>query len=624
MNKLIKKSFISFLGIAYGTTFILGCDQGSIRDENTSLIQDSNTPVEAVALSVEQRAKQFIEKSEKILREQYENYARNAWVQANFITFDTEILAASASEKMTQTLVQLANEAKQFNELKLSEELSRKIEKIKLTLTLPAPSDAAKTKELAKIESSLSSIYGAGKYCKSEAECLTLGQLSNTIATSRNPEELLEAWLGWRTVSQPMREKYTRMVELANEGSIELGFADTGHMWRSKYDMEPDAFSSELDRLWNQVKPLYDALHCHVRSELNEHYGSEVVNLSKPIPAHLLGNMWAQSWGNIYPLVKPEGKDSSIDVTEKLQRKNLDAIEMVKYAEKFFTSLGFEALPQSFWERSLFVKPQDRDVQCHASAWNIDSLDDLRIKMCIQVNGEDFVTIHHELGHNFYQRAYNQQSILYQQSANDGFHEAIGDTIALSVTPDYLQQIDLIDEVPSAENDLGQLMRMALDKIAFLPFGLMIDQWRWKVFNGEIKPDAYNQGWWNLRTQYQGVMAPTARSENDFDPGAKYHIPANTPYSRYFLAHILQFQFHRDLCKLSNYEGPLHRCSIYNNKTAGKKIEEMLTMGSSQPWPEALAVISNQKEMDATAILDYFAPLKTWLDEQNAQRQCGW
>ncbi len=268
-------------------------------------------------------------------------------------------------------------------------------------------------------------------------------------------------------------------------------------MWRSKYDMTPQAFEIEVDRLWNQVKPLYDSLHCYVRWNLTKKYGASVVAPGKPIPAHLLGNLWAQEWGNIYDLIAP--KDASgrgFDLSEILKkRKDIDELAMVKFGERFFTSLGFAPLPQTFWERSLFVKPRDREVVCHASAWDIDDVNDLRVKMCIEKIADDFTTIHHELGHNFYQRAYNTQPFLYKNSANDGFHEAVGDTIALSVTPGYLVTVGLLGKEPPASSDISLLLRDALDKVAFLPFGIMIDKWRWKVFSTEVTPDQYNKAW---------------------------------------------------------------------------------------------------------------------------------
>jgi peptidyl-dipeptidase A len=387
--------------------------------------------------------------------------------------------------------------------------------------------------------------------------------------------------------------------------------------------MPPDAFAKELDRLWEQVKPLYVSLHAYVRSKLRDKYG-DAVPANGPIPAHLLGNMWAQDWSNIYDLVAPKDADPGYDLTKILKDRKTDPLQMVRFGESFFTSLGFAPLPDSFWQRSLFTKPRDREVVCHASAWDVDNVEDLRIKMCIDITEEDFSTIHHELGHNFYQRAYNKQPILFRDSANDGFHEAIGDTIALSITPEYLKKLGLIETVPDTSKDVGLLLRRALEKVAFLPFGLMIDQWRWKVFSGEVTPQNYNKVWWELRQKYQGVAPSVARDEKDFDPGAKYHVPANVPYTRYFLAHILQFQFHRALSQTAGCKDPLNRCSIYGSKAAGAKLNAMLELGSSKPWPEALAVVTGQKQMDATAIRDYFAPLQKWLDEQNKGKPLGW
>jgi peptidyl-dipeptidase A len=451
-----------------------------------------------------------------------------------------------------------------------------------------------------------------------------MGQLEDILAESRDPRELLEAWTGWHTIARPMREPYRRFVELANAGAQGLGFDDLGALWRSGYDMPPEAFTAEVERLWQQMRPLYEKLHCHVRARLSEHYGRAVAAPDGPIPAHLLGNLWAQDWSHVYDLVGPAEADRGFDLTALLVERKLDARGMVRLAEGFFTSLGLAPLPETFWQRSLFTQPADRDVQCHASAWDIDWVDDLRIKMCIDVTAEDFVTVHHELGHNYYQRAYNTLDPLWRQGANDGFHEALGDTIALSITPNYLVRIGLLERDPGEAGELALLLRSALDKIAFLPFGMLVDQWRFGVFAGEIPPERYNAAWWELRERYQGVAAPAPRSEQDFDPGAKYHVPANTPYTRYFLATILQFQFHRALCEAAGFEGPLHRCSIYGNQEAGGRLSEMMRLGASRPWPEALAALTGESALDATAILDYYAPLVKWLDEQNAGRTCGW
>ena len=595
---------------------ILGTATAAVADHHESMSDGGEVTVE--------QAQTFIDDAESQLLEAWIESSRASWVQANFITYDTQILAAEANEKVIGLAVQLAQEAARFNDLDLPYDTRRKMELLKLALSLPAPSNGEETAELASIAASLKGIYGSGEYCDGDT-CFDVEDVGKIFTDSHDAAELLAAWKGWRTVSPPMRQQFARYIELGNKGAQELGFADLGAMWRDKYDMPPDDFAAELDRLWQQVEPLYKALHCHVRARLAETYGDDVVPPGKPIPAHLLGNIWAQTWSNTYELVAPENSDRSYDLTDLLEaQEGLDEQGMVRYGERFFTSLGFAPLPDTFWERSLFKKPEDHKAVCHASAWDLDYQDDLRIKMCIDIEAEDFNTIHHELGHNFYQRAYNQLAPLYQDSANDGFHEAVGDTIALSVTPGYLVQVGLLDEEPPASEDLGYLLNLALDKVAFLPFGLLIDQWRWKVFSGEVTPENYNQSWWDLRLKYQGIVPPVPRSEADFDPGAKYHVPANVPYTRYFLAHILQFQFHRALCDIAGFEGPLHRCSIYGSQEAGKRLDAMLTMGAARPWPEALEALTGQRQMDATAILDYFAPLAEWLDEQNEGRQCGW
>ena len=569
-------------------------------------------------------AGRFVEEAEARLRSLGYEESLASWVQATYITHDTEILAAKASAATRAAAAELAKQAARFDGLKLPEDVARRLTLLKLSLSLAAPADPAEAAELSRIAARMESTYGKGQYCPGAGDCLDIEQITRIMAESRDAAQLLDVWRGWRTVGRPMRNDYERFVELANKGARELNFADTGAMWRSKYDMPPDAFAAELDRLWEQVKPLYVSLHAYVRGRLREKYGPAVVPANGPIPAHLLGNIWSQEWGNIYPVVAPAGVRPAYDLTALLKRKGLSEREMVRYGERFFTSLGFAPLPDTFWERSLFTKPGDRDVICHASAWNVDSENDLRIKMCIDVTAEDFTVIHHELGHNFYQRAYNGRPYLFRDSANDGFHEAVGDTIALSVTPEYLVEVGLLEKAPDASGDIGLLLERALDSVAFLPFGLLIDQWRWKVFSGEIPPSRYNSAWWELRTKYQGIAPPVARSEEDFDPGAKYHVPANVPYTRYFLARILQFQFHRALADVAGGTGPLHRRSIYGNKEAGQRLIAMLEMGRSKPWPEALEAITGEREMDATAILDYFAPLKEWLDRQNAGKPVGW
>ncbi|HSE23533.1 MAG TPA: M2 family metallopeptidase [Pyrinomonadaceae bacterium] len=567
-------------------------------------------------------AEKFLADAEKRLLDLNIKAGRAEWVKSTFITDDTEALAADANETLIAATTELAEQSRRFENADLSPAAKRKLKLLKLALTLPAPKNPEERAELTKIAASMEGDYGKGKYCPEgdKGKCLGLTALEEIMGTSRDPEELKKAWLGWHQIAIPIRKDYVRFVELSNKGAKEMGFADTGAMWREKYDMEPDAFAAEMERLWLQVKPLYDSLYTYTRRKLSEKYGKEVVPEDKPVPAHLLGNMWAQTWSNIYPLLAPANADRGYDLTQILKSRNTDARQMVRYGEGFFTSVGFEALPQTFWERSLFAKPTDREVVCHASAWDIDYEKDVRLKQCVQINEEDFSVVHHELGHNYYQMAYAKQPFMFRDSANDAFHEAIGDTIALSVTPPYLKQLGLINQVPDPRADIGFLLNRALDKVAFLPFGYLVDQWRWNVFSGKVGPNDYNRFWWELREKYQGVAPPAPRTEQDFDPGAKYHVPANTPYARYFLAAILQFQFHRALCREAGFTGPLYQCSIYGNKKAGEKLKAMLAMGASEPWPNALKAMTGEDKMDATAIIDYFAPLKSWLDEQNAAK----
>ena len=569
-------------------------------------------------------AKKFVDEAEMKLMELAVEASRAGWVQSTYITDDTELLAAKANERAINAGVEYAKQATRYDKVKVDADTARKLTILKNGLTLAAPSNPKESEEVTRIAASMEGEYGKGKYCpQGKDKCLDINEITKIMAESRDAAQLLDVWRGWHSIAIPMRPEYQRFVELANKGARELGFKDTGAMWRSKYDMPPDAFAKEVDRLWEQLKPLYVSLHAYVRWRLREKYG-DVVPANGPIPAHLLGNIWAQDWSNIYALVAPKDADPGYDLTKILKAKNTDAKQMVRFGETFFTSLGFAPLPETFWERSLFVKPRDREVVCHASAWDVDNVNDLRIKMCIEPTAEDFSTIHHELGHNFYQRAYNTKPGLFRDSANDGFHEAVGDTIALSITPEYLVKIGMIDRAPDPSKDVGLLLSRALEKLAFLPFGLIVDQWRWKVFAGEVTPANYNAAWNDLRRRYQGIAPGVERTEKDFDPGAKYHVPANVPYTRYFLAAILQFQFHRALSQAAGCTGPLHRCSIYGNAEAGRKLDAMLQMGLSRPWQDALEVISGKREMDATAMRDYFAPLQKWLDEQNRGKPVGW
>ena len=553
------------------------------------------------------------------------------WIGSNFITYDSQKVVADYGKRFQLLALERARQASTFDKVQVSEQNRRKLNLIKNSFVMPSPLDDALAGEIAGISAELDAMYGTGQHCFGEGDCYDLEAFEAIIDNSRDPDELLKAWEGWRNIGKPMKDMYLRMVEIGNQGAQDLGYTGLTDLWFSQYDMEADDFLAETDRVWDELKPLYDALHCHVRNELSEHYGEAVVSKEGSMPAHVLGNMWGQSWANIYDLVyTPDNPaaDTNIDLTKILAEKDIGEIEMVEIAENFFLSLGFEPLPKTFWERSLFIKPQDHNVVCHASAWDLDSdANDLRVKMCIERNAEDFSTIHHELGHIFYYQAYSEQPSIFQSGANDGFHEAVGDLLTLSITPDYYHKIGMITEAEAinAKSDpISLLMQQALDGVVSVPWTLMLDKWRAGVFSGETSEAKLNNSWWELREYYQGIEAPRERDADAFDPGAKYHIPGNTPYTRYYLAKILQYQFHESLCNQIGFEGPLHECSIYNNELAGEQLRAMLSLGQSQEWQVALEALTGTRTLSGKSMLNYYKPLKDWLDVQNASRSCGW
>jgi peptidyl-dipeptidase A len=583
--------------------------------------QSAGTATKAGAKPTAAEAERFVAASEKTLDLAGIDAQRAEWVAENFITLDTETITAQANERYLGASGEIALKARRYKDLKLPEATARKLMLLQQALVLPDDQDRA---TYARLAAGMTGAYGKAKYCPtkpdgSKGECMPLGELEKVLAESRDPARLKEVWLGWHAQSPAYKQNYADYVAVSNKGARAMGFADTGEFWRSRYDMAPGAFAAEMERLWQQVRPLYESLHTYTRFKLRQAYGASVVPATGPIPAHLLGNMWSQSWDNVYPLLKPATTKESTDLTATLAVRKASAVDMTRYAEGFYTSLGMQALPATFWERSLLTKPKDRDVVCHASAWDLDTQLDVRVKMCITPTAEDFRVIHHELGHLYYDLAYRGQPALFKDGANDGFHEAIGDTVALSITPAYLKQIGLMNEEPDPGQDIAPLLYMALQKVAFLPFAYTVDKWRWDVYGGKVKPADYDKTWWELRERYQGVSRPAPIAEGGFDAGAKFHVASDTPYARYFLAHLLQFQFHRALCREAGYSGPLNRCSIYGNRQAGAKFQQMLAMGKAKPWPEALKAVTGEDRIDAGAMLDYFAPLKAWLDEQNKQ-----
>jgi peptidyl-dipeptidase A len=617
MNSKLRLRTLPLLALAASFLCVSAAPAQSATASPSAAIVAPPTVAEALA---------FIDSAEKELNALNVDAARASWVEETYITDDTVALVAEANDRLIARQTALIGEARRFDGLALPPDALRKLRILKLSVGLPAPSDPTLRAETTQKAAELDAAYGRGKYCPdSDPEhCLGIDEIGVKMANLRDPKELATLWSGWHAIGAPMRPNYVRLAELSNQGARELGFADTGALWRSQYDMTPDEFQAEIERLWTQVEPLYRELHTYVRRKLIEKYGDAARRPDGMIPAHLFGNPWAQEWGNIYDVVAPASGPLPYDLGAILKARNTDSPQLVRFGEGFYKSLGFDALPDTFWKRSMLTHPRDRDVVCHASAWDIDNVRDVRIKACFQPTADDFVTVHHELGHNYYQMAYRNQPFFFRDGANDGFHEAIGDAIALNVTPDYLKKLGLINDVPPPSADIPLLLHTALDKIAFLPFGLLIDKWRWQVYSGAVTPEHYNSAWWTLREKYQGVAPPVARSEADFDPGAKYHIPGNVPYMRYFLARVYQFQFYRAMCQAAGYKGPLNRCSVYGSKEAGAKLNAMLELGRSKPWPETLKVMTGTDKADASAIVEYFQPLMDWLKEQNKGQKEGW
>jgi peptidyl-dipeptidase A len=609
-----------------GLVILSGCattETPPVATNNPPETQQPVTP-SGPAKPTAEDARVYADNAEKTLADlsEYDNHVQ--WVRATNITDDTELLQAKADAALNEATVKLAMGAAKFNDIDVDPITRRKLNLLRLSQTLPAADKPGAAEELAAVSTRLDSTYSTGKFTY-KGKTYNLDEASNVMSASRDPATVRAMWEGWMSIAQPMKGDYAKLAQLSNAGAQGLGYKDTGALWRSGYDMDADAFATETDKLYGQVSPFYKNLHCYVRRKLNEKYGDAVQPKTGPIRADLLGNMWAQDWSNIYDVVAPKSIKSSYSLDGLLKAKKYDPVKMVHIGENFYTSIGFAPLPDTFWKRSQIVRPKDREVVCHASAWDVDNLSDVRIKACLEVNGTDFYTVHHELGHNFYQRAYKDQPYLFKNGANDGFHEAIGDFIGLSsVTPTYLNQIGVLSKVPSDSEDIPYLLKMALQKIAFLPFGVEVDRWRWEVFSGKITEAEYNQRWWQLIQQYQGLMPPAERPASAFDAGAKYHVAASVPYTRYFLAQILQFQFQRAACQQMGWQGPLHRCSIYGERAVGDKLNSMLALGQSQPWPDALQTFTGQRDMDATAIIDYFKPLDVWLTEQNQGQQCGW
>jgi peptidyl-dipeptidase A len=566
--------------------------------------------------------------------------------ETNLTDHNKQIMIQASAETANFTQVMSAQMKKLFLTVKFTKPENNRLYR-KLSMIGDAALSAEKYKELLSLKANMSNIYSTATVCgllnTPLSECppdkkwnLEPG-ITQALDNPNTPEPLLaQLWKSWRDESgKKMRDDYIRYVKLKNEAAAANGFPTAAEVWRAPY-VEPDFnytdadFLNDAKKLFEQTKPLYEQLHAYVRAKLRERHGNIGSSADGPIPAHLLGNMWAQSWLGTLNFTQLFPSKPKLDVTEEMKTQNYTAKKMFEIADKFFTDLGLEAMPAKFWDKSMITKPEGREVTCHASAWDFYNAQDFRIKQCTDITMQDLFTVHHEMGHVEYFLQYKNNSIPFREGANDGFHEAIGDVLALSVsTPTHLKGLNLIrsDLVNDNETDLNFQFSTALEKIAFIPFGLMLDLYRYDVFSGTIKPDELNKKWWEYAVEYQGICAPdNSRDETNFDPGAKFHVPADVPYMRYFVSFIIQFQFHKALCDKAGHQGPLYTCDINNNKEAGKLLGEALKLGSTKPWQEAMQKITGTTTMDAGPLLEFFQPLYEYLVQQNnmTNNPVGW
>ncbi|CAG0920638.1 unnamed protein product [Notodromas monacha] len=590
-------------------------------------------------------------------RSEVNKQAEAEWAfQTNITDYNSEVQVNSSLELSAWLKQEWVSSISQFNlsilDVPEHADLRRWYASVEV-LGIPALDDTDLAK-WSQIITSMTSLYGSARICPFDNQDCNPNtdptwslepDLENIFLNSMQKEDfdkLKYVWEKWRDVSgRAVRQQFIEYANLTNQGALVNELKDGGELWLRPYESEN--FQEQIAKLYDQLSPFYQELHAYVRYKLSQHYGADKVSPTGPIPAHILGNMWAQGWQAIFPIVS-EFNSSSLDVTGAMVEQGYTVKKMFETSDNFFTGLGLESLDTAaldFYGDSMLEKPADREVVCHASAWDFMKKNknpgDFRIKMCTSVDMDDLITIHHEMGHIQYYMQYVEQNPLFREGANPGFHEAIGDTLALSVaTPVHLKKIGLLD--PNFELDensqLGFLLRMAMEKVAFLPFGYIMDLYRWKVFNGSIATENLNQEWWNLRETYQGVQSPVPRTEMDFDPGAKYHVVNDVPYIRYFVAHVLQFDFHQTLCELAGQfnpskpdEKPLHECDIDGDKTnAGAKLKVLLQAGSSKHWAETLEGLTGHSEMTVDPLLNYFKPLRDYLKQQIALHNIpvGW
>ena len=577
-------------------------------------------------LSSDAEALAFLTRAEQEIAQADEANQRARWVNQTYLTEDTTWLSARANESFTALQMRLSREAAAFKGPKLAPTTLRRLSLLTLAIRSPSPPDAGEGREWADVQAGLVSDYNRHYVADGERRLGSYGEVRRAMETTDDPAALQQLWVKWHAVGQGLEPAYQRFVELSRVGAKSLGFADVGEIWRAAYDMPPDAMAGDVERLWADIKPLYVQLHCYTRAKLAAAYGTGVQPSDGPIRIELTRNPMGMYWVGAYDRIATDFPAPSYDLDTILESRRPTGRAMAEYADRFWTSMGLPAMPASFWAQSMFDKPRDREVVCPGSVSIVHGPDDVRLKMCAGANAVDFTTVHHEVGHAVYALAYRDQPYLFRASANDAFHEAVADLGALSITPSYLQRIGLIDssQAPGSDQDLGLLMRMALQRVTFMPFSVIVDKWRWKVFSGQIPPERYDGAWWDLVARYQGLSPMETRREGSFDIASLPHVTSNVSYIRYFYAYLLEFQLFKAACDSAGWKGPLHRCTLYGDQLAGSHLKTMLAMGASRPWQDALAVGAGTAQVSADGMLAYFRPLREFLERENAGRQCGW
>ncbi|CRK96558.1 CLUMA_CG009925, isoform A [Clunio marinus] len=556
------------------------------------------------------------------------------WAFETNVNEVTQIDALAAQQRYSDYMRSIWEQIKLIDKTSLYDENLHR--QLKLLASIgPSALPADQLDRYNRIINDMLAIYNSATICGYEQpfQCSLRLQphLKEIMAKSRDWDELTWVWTEWRRkAGKPIRDLFEQLTDLTNEAANYNNYKDAAEYWSFQFDT-PN-FRYEMEDVWKEILPLYEQLHTYVRRKLREFYGPDKINRNAPLPAHILGNMYGQSW-NILDITVPYPGRSNLDVTPAMRAQGYSPLIMFQLGEEFFTSMNMTAMPPEFWAHSIFEEPVDRPVLCQPSAWDFCNGADYRIKMCTDVTHKDFVTVHHELAHIQYFLNYHNNPKVFRDGANPGFHDAIGDAISLSITPKHLQGLGLIQKsIDDTAHEINFLFAMAMDKVVFLPYALALEQWRFDVFSKKVHKEQFNCHYWLLREKYGGIKPPVLRSELDFDPGAKYHVPANVPYMKYFFSTVFQFQLHRAMCIASkefdpsNPSKPLHKCSIYRHHEAGHMLKKLMSKGASQPWQHTIQEVMGEGRLDGSAVREYFKPLEEWLRNENLRNQeyLGW